>query len=87
MLFKLNEKDPESKLKHLKNKVEDMVKKVFNLKRVNDAAHQADQWLTGGMCKKESKNKELDEKIDFVYNVLEKIAGKINTISEIKISP
>ena len=64
--------------------VEEVVCKVFSLKRQNDAAHQVEDWIAGGLS--ESKNKELDEKIEAVTNILKQVAGSMKTIPDVKVN-
>ena len=60
-----------------------MVCKVFNLQRQNDSAHELESWTAGGFS--ESKNKELDEKIDAVTKILKQVAGTMKTLPDIKV--
>ncbi|WP_375326319.1 hypothetical protein [Candidatus Tisiphia endosymbiont of Nemotelus uliginosus] len=76
--------DPIKKIDYIKSKIEKVVLKVFQLERQDDSWHKANEYFTGGIGT-ESKNKELDEKIETITNIIKYVAGTIKTLPEIKI--
>jgi preprotein translocase subunit SecA len=75
--------DPAKRIEYIKSKIEKVVQEVFGLERQNDALHEANEYLTGGIGT-ESKNKELDERIETITNIIKHVAGTIKTLPEIK---
>eukprot|EP01084_Bolivina_argentea_P203341 347324_1 len=78
--------DPDDRISTIKNKIENIVKKVFNIDRVNDSGHQAAEYLLGEGTTK-SKNSKLDDMIDTITNVLKQAAGTMRTWAKVEIEP
>ncbi|UCM86433.1 MAG: hypothetical protein LF885_07155 (plasmid) [Rickettsia endosymbiont of Culicoides impunctatus] len=76
--------DPAKKMEYIKAKIEQVVHEVFGLTTQDDTGHQINQYVTGGIGS-ESKNKELDEKIEVITNIIKHVAGTIKTLPEIKV--
>lgn len=76
--------DPAKKLQYIKEKIEMVVKEVFKLERKDDLGHTINEYITGGIGT-ESKNKDLDEKIETITNAIKSVAGVIKTVPQVKI--
>ena len=62
------------------------MKKVLNLERKGEnVSHIADEWVISGMAGSESKNKDLDEKIENISEIFIRSAGTLKTMPEVKI--
>ncbi|CAF0927919.1 unnamed protein product [Rotaria sordida] len=76
--------DPEKRIEIIKEQIENVVKKVFHLRRQDDIVYQIADW-TGFQDLTTSKNKELDEYIDSITNILKHAAGVFRTLPKVKI--
>ncbi|CAF3446708.1 unnamed protein product [Rotaria socialis] len=77
--------DPEKRIEDIRKQIEDVVAKVFKLKRKDDLSYDiADRTGFGDFVT--SKNKELDEYIDSISNILKQCAGVFRTLPKVKIS-
>ncbi|MDF2867469.1 MAG: hypothetical protein K0S11_939, partial [Gammaproteobacteria bacterium] len=76
--------DPDKRISKIREQVEWVVKKVFDLTRQDDVGYDIADWTGfGGFV--ESKNKKLDEYIDSITEALKLAAGMMRTLPKIQI--
>ncbi|CAF3851123.1 unnamed protein product [Adineta steineri] len=76
--------DPEKRLESIRKQVENVVVKVFGLKREDDMLYTIADW-TGFGDLSTSTNKKLDEYIDSITTTLKQCAGVLRILSKVKI--
>ncbi|CAF4943418.1 unnamed protein product, partial [Rotaria sp. Silwood1] len=76
--------DPEKRIEIIQQQIESVVEKIFGLRRKEDSLYTVADW-TGFGDLVSSENKELDEYIDSITNVLKNVAGVFRTIPKVKI--
>jgi len=77
--------DPEKRIEDIRKQIERVVAKVFNLKRKDDLAYDIADWTGFGDFVK-SENKEYDEYIESISNILKQCAGVLRTLPKVKIN-
>lgn len=76
--------DPDKRIAAIREQVEQVVTRVFNLTRQSDVGYAIADWTGfGGFV--ESNNKKLDEYIDGITDALKLAAGMMRTLPKVKI--
>ncbi|CAF3824772.1 unnamed protein product [Adineta steineri] len=77
--------DPEKRLENIRKQVENVVAKVFGLKREDDIVYTIADW-TGFRDFSTSTNKKLDEYINSIADTLKQCAGVLRILPKVKLS-
>jgi hypothetical protein len=79
-----NSSDPAVRMDYIKRIVKEAVKEVFQLEEADDTLHETLGYVPFGyLC--ESKNKDLNEKVDNITDIVKELAGTMHSLPEIKV--